>query len=284
MKNIINTFRNWQHLSGYSNRVIINPNSKHLSIIEYTIDIYDFPELNNKKIMFFSDLHFGSQKINIKDCQDIVNKISPDWIAFGGDLITYACFQEDAFTFLNDVFSEYKHIPKIAVFGNWDRRRNKWYPDSKWYDAFNTVGFKLLVNENIEFPDINFYGIDDPRLGNPQIKKDYLSINKFNCIISHNVDTVIDTLNEIPNDFQRLYLCGHSHGGQIRLPFFGALVTSTKYWKLFEYGHYFQQQNKINLILTSGIGTTRLPFRIFCDPEIVVIKFTKPIKSQDKLI
>ena len=275
MRSIINTFRNWQHISGYSNRVIVNPNSKNLSITEYNINISKFPELDNKKILFFSDLHFGSQKVDIKNCQNIVKSITPDWIVFGGDLITYACFQEEAFSFLNDIFSEHKHIPKIAVFGNWDRRRNKWYPTSKWHDAFNSIGFKLLVNENIEFPELNFYGMDEPRLGNPQIIKNCLSNDKFNCIISHSVDPVIDTINEVPPDFQRLYLCGHSHGGQIRVPFFGALVTSTKYWKLFEYGHYFHPQNNINLIMTSGVGTTRLPFRIFCDPEIVVIKFTK---------
>jgi predicted MPP superfamily phosphohydrolase len=209
MRQIIDTFRKWRHLSGYSNRKIIKPHSKLLSIVEYKVNIANFPVLNNKKILFFSDLHFGSQKINIEDCKNIIKNISPDWIVFGGDLITYACFQDEAFSFLNEIFSEHKNIPKIAVFGNWDRRRNKWYPDSKWHKAFNEVGFNLLVNENIEYPELNFYGMDEPRLGNPQQKNQCLSEKKFNCILSHSVDPVIDTFNEVPSNYKRLYLCGH---------------------------------------------------------------------------
>jgi predicted MPP superfamily phosphohydrolase len=205
--------------------------------------------------------------------KDMMLTVNPDWIIFGGDLITYACFQEEAFSFMRNLFSDFPDRPKIAVYGNWDRRRNKWYPDSIWVEEYRKAGFSLLINDNMEFDSINFYGLDEPKLGTPQMKTEKLCKDKLNCIISHSVEPAIDTINEISGDFRRLYLCGHSHGGQIRIPAFGAIVTSTKYWKLFEYGHYQSSRHNSDLIMTSGIGTTRLPFRLFCDPEMVIIKF-----------
>ena len=273
IRNIFSTAGKWNRIAGYSDRKIIDSSYRYLTFVEYTIYIPESLNLKNKKILFFSDLHYGTSNVDIEKIKSILLNIKPDWIVFGGDLITYACYQEDAFSFLKDVFADFQNIPKIAVYGNWDRRRNKWYPDSVWINEYKKAGFNLIINDNIQFDSINFYGLDEPKLGEPRLKIDKLCKNKFNCIVSHSVEPVIDTIHDIPASFKRLYLCGHSHGGQIRIPIFGAMVTSTKYWKLFEYGHYYSSIHDSNLIMTSGIGTTRIPFRLFCDSEAVIIKF-----------
>jgi predicted MPP superfamily phosphohydrolase len=69
-----------------------------------------------------------------------------------------------------------------------------------------------------------------------------------------------------------LYLAGHTHGGQWRVPGFGALLTSSRYWKRYEGGHY--QEDKTHLYVSRGIGmegfgTPRA--RFFCPPEVVSI-------------
>lgn len=68
-----------------------------------------------------------------------------------------------------------------------------------------------------------------------------------------------------------LYLCGHTHGGQIRLPLFGAVLTASEFGKRFEMGRY--RINGMTLYVTRGIGLEggiAPRARLFCPPEIVL--------------
>ncbi len=74
-----------------------------------------------------------------------------------------------------------------------------------------------------------------------------------------------------------LYLAGHTHGGQWRLPGFGAILTSSHYWKRYEAGHY--QQGHTHLYVSRGLGmegfgTPRA--RLFCPPEVVLVEISGP--------
>ncbi len=66
-----------------------------------------------------------------------------------------------------------------------------------------------------------------------------------------------------------LFLAGHTHGGQIRLPLIGAVVTSSKYWKRYEMGLYAEGNTQLYVsrgIGMEGLGAPRA--RFFCPPEI----------------
>lgn len=68
-----------------------------------------------------------------------------------------------------------------------------------------------------------------------------------------------------------LYLCGHTHGGQIRLPLFGALVTSSAFWKRYEMGRY--EENSTTLYVSRGLGMEGMGApraRFLAPPEIVL--------------
>jgi hypothetical protein len=72
-----------------------------------------------------------------------------------------------------------------------------------------------------------------------------------------------------------LYLAGHTHGGQWRLPGFGALLTSSRYWKRYEAGHY--HQGGTHLYVSRGLGMEGFGApraRFFCPPEVVLIRVT----------
>ena len=69
-----------------------------------------------------------------------------------------------------------------------------------------------------------------------------------------------------------LTLAGHTHGGQIRLPFIGALIIPSEYGEKYAKG--LIKENNKTMIVTKGIGTSILPLRFNCPPEIVVIEFT----------
>lgn len=278
MKNHLSNYfaaaKDWQRIAGYNTRNVSDLCSNNsVAVVEYELELPTSLGLDGQNLLFFSDLHFGSVKLNPHSFRKVLEEKKPSWAVFGGDLITYACFQEGAFDFLKKIFEPFPEIAKIAVLGNWDQRRIRWYPNEKLSRAYRNIGFHLLVNTKIELKGINFVGMDEPRIGSPDFNVKLISEDKLNCIVSHSVDPVIDSMLKDNFKGKQLFLCGHSHGGQIRLPFFGAVLTSTKYWKLFEYGHYFLPNKDVDLIVSSGVGKTRLPFRLFCQPEFVIINF-----------
>lgn len=73
-----------------------------------------------------------------------------------------------------------------------------------------------------------------------------------------------------------LYLCGHTHGGQVRLPFWGALITSSHWGKRYEMGHYQIKDNRgeSDLYVSRGLGMEGMGaprVRFLCRPEITLI-------------
>ena len=67
-----------------------------------------------------------------------------------------------------------------------------------------------------------------------------------------------------------LTLCGHTHGGQVRLPLIGAPVVPSRYGQRYVYGHIVE--NGRHLVVSAGLGCTFLPFRLGAVPEIVLLE------------
>ncbi len=67
-----------------------------------------------------------------------------------------------------------------------------------------------------------------------------------------------------------LTLSGHTHGGQVRLPFVGAPLVPSRYGQRFAYGHIVDQKRQ--LIVSGGLGCSILPVRFRVPPEIVLIE------------
>jgi len=74
-----------------------------------------------------------------------------------------------------------------------------------------------------------------------------------------------------------LYLAGHTHGGQIRLPLFGALFTASTYGKRYEMGRY--QMGDTTLYVSRGLGMEGMGApraRFLCPPEVVLVEWRNP--------
>jgi uncharacterized protein len=70
-----------------------------------------------------------------------------------------------------------------------------------------------------------------------------------------------------------LTLCGHTHGGQVRLPFIGApFAPSMRGVKPYIYGLYAEGQRQ--MVVSGGLGTSHLPVRLMCPPEVVCVTLT----------
>jgi hypothetical protein len=71
-------------------------------------------------------------------------------------------------------------------------------------------------------------------------------------------------------------LAGHTHGGQIRLPFLGALTARDAMGAYYDYGRYYfgspNRRGLTALFINAGVGTSVMPVRFWCPPRFAVIE------------
>lgn len=224
-----------------------------------------------ENIVFFTDTHFGSNysQEKAKEIVDKINAIDAPIVIFGGDLLD-SYWQDEKIldlSSLSDTLSKIKAKYKIAVWGNHDYGGGAY----RYYEhIMEDAGFIILKQDNllIEEYQLNIVGFDDLQLGTSTIDPNQLKAEPgyFNLYVSHEPDL----FSSIDVSEADLCLSGHSHGGQIALPFIGSLISNMgarNYVK----GVYNIGATK--LFVSSGIGTTKLKLRLFNVPEIVNIVF-----------
>lgn len=220
------------------------------------------------KIVFLSDLHRGPFTTHsfLKEISKKVSELNPDILIFGGDYI-YA-----SKNYIKSALEPFKILkPKLGkwgVLGNHDNflGRKEVIKTLEENEIFllNNESIKLLFNEG------NFYlfGVDDFKTGKADLRKalKYLKDDSFAIGISHN--PVFWKFEKIEKKVD-LLLSGHTHGGQIDLPFLGPVFLLPGHGREFYRGFY--KINGIKLYVSRGIGTIHLPLRLFCPPEITLI-------------
>ncbi|TCT18058.1 hypothetical protein EDD68_12410 [Melghiribacillus thermohalophilus] len=222
------------------------------------------------KILQFSDTHLGFH-YQLNEFQKLVNQINdqrPDLVVFTGDLID-APNQYDkqnlqrCAALLNQIKAPFG---KYWIYGNHDHGG---YGTEIVRQVMELGGFRLLQNETVmvekDQEHIVLAGLDDVMLGRPDLDQtfDNITDDLFSILLCHEPDFA-DRSQYYPVDVQ---LSGHSHGGQIQLPFFGYIVTPP-YGEKYVEGKYQIGEKPLQLFVTRGIGTTRLPYRFLCKPEI----------------
>ncbi len=242
--------------------------------------------LNGRRFFFFSDTHLRptgkypsepglSAWSNAGFPGDEVLRealsFRPDFTLFGGDLLRHICCFDAGIAFLKAMPGKWK----LAVYGNWDRRRAAWFPFHVFERELQKARVLPLVNESFTREGIRFFGMDDFKSAVPRYEPPD-SEAVFNCILSHNPDAVPYAMTQRDLDSADLILCGHTHGGQVRIPGYGAVLTSSIHGKHFEYGLYEIRNSAVKLYVTAGLGITFLPIRFRCPPEVVKIELFDP--------
>lgn len=222
------------------------------------------------KIIQFSDVHLG-EFFSLNQLEKVVKKINenePDIVVFTGDLIDVASQYENINEISNVLSKIDAKLGKYAVYGNHDYGGGA---VRVYENIMRESGFKVLVNENHSIKvspnkNINILGVDDVLLGKPNIEKTVKNIrhNDYNILLSHEPDYV-DKFKDYNID---LVLSGHSHGGQVYIPFYGPL-KSTTYGEKYTRGLYnLNNQRDTKLYVNTGLGNTKLPIRFGNVPNI----------------
>jgi predicted MPP superfamily phosphohydrolase len=223
------------------------------------------------RIVQLSDIHI-KKDYSADQLEKIVAKVNaeqPDIIVFTGDLFdNYAQYGpvEAVTSALRNLSAP---LGKFAVWGNHDYggAAARVYPE-----ILAAADFQLLENSGTTITLTNqkslyIAGLDDSLFGTPFVSATF-EARKSDCdytiVLTHEPDTA-DHL--IDQDIQ-LVLAGHSHGGQIRLPFFSVKNTLAKNY---EKGFY-HLANDTTLYVNSGLGTTKISARFRVPPEIAVFE------------
>jgi predicted MPP superfamily phosphohydrolase len=242
---------------------------------EFSIAIKGLPKsFENFRIAQITDMHTGHTPFEY--LQEVVNRtaaLKPDLVVFTGDLIHHASDWIDKVAELVKTFA-----PHVLVslgnhdYGPWrgDTEPNDPLLAEKLTAALTAIGATVLVNKAkpIEHPDgrLWFAGLDDLWYGDfrPDIAFAHVPANEPVIALSHNPDTAEMLAPHHPD----LILSGHTHGGQIRLPFYGALrlnVAQPQY----DWGHF--QLPGSQLYVSSGVGYIKR-VRFNCRPEVPVFR------------
>lgn len=228
------------------------------------------------KIVQFSDVHLGKgyTLTDFKRVIDKINALEPDLIIFTGDLIDdNKSFSEEegATALLKELQANYG---KFSVYGNHDHGGN----GTKRYARMMANSDFVLLKDSSETITLEsgqklaLIGIDDIVLGHPNFESAFKEIetSTFNLFISHAPD-VVHKVKLQPIDLQ---LSGHSHGGQVRLPFIGAPFTPPYGQKYIKGLYPIEENSGMYLYVNSGIGTSQLPYRFMNIPEITLLLVT----------
>lgn len=259
---------------GLYNRGQLNASKISLRKVKFVFP--DIPKgLHGLKILFIADLHLLQYYTSwfISGMSVIEQLKTPvDLILLGGDY-RFGYFGPEDFVvpMIKEMLDKVEVKYGIyGVLGNHDISTVK--------EKFEEVGIHILVNEGVEISHngtkIWISGVDAQH----KIECADLSLaiadapeNAFKITVSHSPE--FELIEEASLWGVQLYLCGHTHGGQIGFPFIGPLYTNAKCKRKFAKGKW-EYQN-MQGYTTTGFGVTDVPVRFFAEPEIVIIEILK---------
>ncbi len=237
-------------------------------INKITLKTNKFPSGTNIKLLQISDLHSMDFGDEYKGLLRKITDTKPDAIVITGDLIDHKTEDfEHVYNFLDKL---YKLNPNIYyVPGNHELGNRKGLAFIK---GVSDRKIAVLRNKNLLFSskniEINICGIDDLYNGRPNIEKTFEGINSslYTILLSHAPNIIFTTT---PNS--DLILSGHTHGGQIRLPFIGAVVIPNQgFMPKYDKGLFKLSDDRL-LYIDSGLGTSVFPIRFLNRSQVTLV-------------
>ena len=226
------------------------------------------PALSGIVACQISDFHLDRDEdvARLEQAVKAINRQKPEFVFLTGDYFsgpaTMRFYIEPFRRALADL------TPSTGVFaipGNHDH----WSSINVIVDALDAAGVRVLANEhervNVRGEKLVVVGIDDLWSRRAEPARAFRGVTRDDCtiVLAHNPDTALYTRHLEPG----VMLCGHTHGGVVRIPFYGSVINSILrigkqyYAGLNRYGEFYIYTNR-------GLGTFWLRIRINCRPEI----------------
>lgn len=237
----------------------------------------------DKTALLLTDLHACCRGHKKDKYVQIIQRQNPDILLIAGDMtVKNGNHTESVTAFLKEIVSV---APIYYAPGNHEIRM----PEYEVYQQnLKQMGIKYLKNETVSCSEIDIYGLDLPEywyhkvwqkreFSKEEVEKLLGSVkkDKFSILLAHN-----------PEYFQSyakwgadLTVSGHIHGGIMRLPWLGGVISpSLRLFPKYDSGEF--EENGKKMILSRGMGLHHIKLRFFNRPEISVIKITCQDKSK----
>ena len=248
-----------------------------------TLQSDDFPlEANNLRVVYLSDIHYGFwfSDANLAHLIGRINALRPDLVLFGGD---YATDNQSAMKFFRALQKQgtiHSRYGIYGVIGEADRGETD-TSCQQLAEMMTNAGVVPLINRvvpvNIASRQIFIAGLDDKLTGTPDIKSVAGSVNARDYVIllSHNPSVIPDA--QLATDASGnlgwfdLGLFGHTHAGQMNF-FSSALNIAEDVPDRYRGG--WLKENRVDLLISPGVGTSVFAGRLFCFPTIHCLTLT----------
>jgi predicted MPP superfamily phosphohydrolase len=246
-----------------------------ISITTRPIGIDQLPDaFHNFRIVQISDIHYDefTEPSFLRRVISHVNSLAPDLVLLTGDFISVGplpqSFSSHAIFRCADILREITCPLRFAVMGNHDQM----FSPTQVRAALATATIPLLVDQYVPIERrrqrLWLSGIADPVSQFPNLDLAIPSRPDGPVLLmSHGPDYADTVIAHPRGHLVDLMFSGHSHGGQVRFPFLGALHLpegGRKYVEgLFRLG-------RTQLYVNRGIGAVGIPFRLNCPPEITL--------------
>lgn len=243
-----------------------------LSVEQHTLHLPRLPEaFRGMRVVQISDFHYAefSEGWFLREVVDRVNRLKPDMVVLTGDFVSYGPLPKSyARRHAGpgaEILSKIECPLRYAIMGNHDCMVGEQYVTG----PLRENGISVLVNQAVPLERkrqrLWLAGLDSADQGKSRPEQAIPRAGGEPIIVlAHEPDI----LPEIAKYKVDLMLSGHTHGGQVRLPFWGAVVLPPLGKKYVE-GSY--QYGATQLYVNRGIGTVGAPFRLNCPPEITVL-------------
>lgn len=236
------------------------------------------------RIAILTDLHVESPFNGIaklRDTVDRTNAAQPDLICILGDLVIQGVIG-GRFVAPEEIATELKRLRAaagaVAVLGNHDG----WFNHARVRDALERNGIRVLEDTaarlNTPAGPLWVAGISDLWTGRHDLAAALSAVKDDGApvvLLTHNPDVF-----PLVPDRVTLTLAGHTHGGQVRLPFIGRPIVPSRFGQRFAAGHVVE--NGRHLFVATGLGTSILPVRFRVRPAVAILTLVseQPLTSQ----
>jgi len=245
----------------------------NIKVEKIELEIKNLPSsFEGIKIVQLSDIHFKKFGRREKKVLEILKDLDPDLIFITGDLVDWTTRNlKSSQDFWKELSRNYPGRI-FGVYGNHDHQS----PEFKILkNLLKESKIEILNNESVilrrndEF--IYLLGVDDPHLDYDNVEKAMKDVkdDRPKILLAHSPEI----FRRVKDKNISLILVGHTHGGQINIPFVSNLILPLKYDRKYKSGLF--KENSTYLYINRGIGTTILPVRFNAFPEITLIKLKK---------
>jgi len=241
---------------------------------------------SQRKILFLTDLHNNSYGKDNEKLLQVVREQIPDLILIGGDMLVGEKGHsfEVAISFITKLV---EICPVYYANGNHEQRM-KLFPDlhgegySEYKETLQKCGVRFLENEYADLiwdnVPIQIHGLEIPYINYHKFKKTTLSESqlqeilgkadqsKYQILMAHN-PVYMEAYKKWGAD---LVLCGHLHGGIVRIPWLGGVISPQ--FRLFpKHSGELTKEGEQNMVVSKGLGTHTIKIRFLNMAEVIVL-------------